>query len=122
MKRKIFNSKTMTALTIVGFLNIAIPTYAEDHSFLDTWEELETWVQNYGEKYATVAEAYNEQVPMSLEKVEAARTPSLISGLKETNDFDGINLTDLKALNLESNLINVNKTNPYQYPEEYRTP
>ena len=122
MKRKSLNSKTLTALAIMAFLSITVPTYAADSFLLDVWEGLEIWEQNNGEVYVTVTDTYSEPMSMNLEKVKIVHTSFLFDDLKEINELGGIDGNDWEAFNVRYGGANEKKTNPYWYPEEYRTP
>ena len=122
MKRKTLNLKTLTVLAIITFLSITVPTYAADFFPLDVWEELENWEQNSGEGYATVSEAYGAPMSMDLEKDEIVHTSFPFDVLKEINDLGGIDWNNWDAFNVGYGSTNEKKTNPYWYPEEYRTP
>jgi len=122
MKRKTVNSKTLTSLAITAFLCITVPTFAADFFPLDVWEELETWEQNDGELYATATETYSAPMSMDLREVEIVHTSFPFDVLKEINDLGGIDWNDWKAFNVGYSHTNDKETNPYWYPEEYRTP
>jgi hypothetical protein len=122
MKTKTLNSKTLTALAIMAFLSVAAPTYATDFFPLDVWEELEIWEQNNGELYATVTEASGVPMSMDTGKLEIDHTSFPFDVLKEINDLGGIDWNGWEAFNKGYGGTNENKTNPYWYPEEYRTP
>jgi len=122
MKRKSLNSKTLTALAIMAFLSVTVPTYAADSFLLDVWEGLEIWEQNNGEVYVTVTDTYSEPMSMNLEKVKIVHTSFLFDDLKEINELGGIDGNDWDAFNVRYGGVNEKKTNPYWYPEEYRTP
>ena len=76
MKRKTLNLKTLTVLAIIACLSITVPANAADFFPLDVWEELETWEQNNGEVYATVAEAYG--APMSMDYGKSRNCPHIL--------------------------------------------
>lgn len=122
MKTKTVNSKTLTALAIMAFLGITVPTYAADFFPLDIWEELETWELNNGEVYATATETYSAPMSMGSENVEIAHTSFPFDVLKEINDLGDIDWKDWKALDVKYGGTSEKKTNPYWMPEEYRTP
>ena len=122
MKRKTLNLKTLTVLVIIACLSITVPAYAADFFPLDVWEELETWEQNNGEVYATVAEGYGAPVSMDTGKAEIVHTSFPFDVLKEINDLGGIDWKDWGAFDVGYGSTNEKETNPYWYPEEYRTP
>lgn len=122
MKRKSLTLKTLTAIAFMAFFSITVSTYAADSFLLDVWEGLEIWEQNNGEVYVTVTEAYSETMSMNLDKVKIVHTSFLFDDLKEINELDGIDWHDWEVLNVRYGGVNEKKTNPYWYPDEYRTP